>query len=213
MTYGDGANNSKPLTSIDVAAHEMTHGLTSNTARLVYSGESGGLNEATSDIFAAAVEFRANNSYDPGDYFVGEKIDIRGNGTPLRYMDRPSKDGNSKDYWYSGIGSINVHYSSGVGNHFFYLLSEGSGRKTINGVTYDSPTYDGQPVTGIGIAKAERIWFKALTERMTSNTNYAGARTATLQAAADLYGLNSAEYNAVAHAWAAVNVGARPSSR
>ncbi|HEX5566513.1 MAG TPA: M4 family metallopeptidase, partial [Streptomyces sp.] len=207
MTYGDGANNSKPLTSIDVAAHEMTHGLTSNTARLVYSGESGGLNEATSDIFAAAVEFRANNSYDPGDYLIGEKIDIRGNGTPLRYMDRPSKDGNSKDYWYSGVGSINVHYSSGVGNHFFYLLSEGSGRKTINGVTYDSPTYDGQPVTGIGIAKAERIWFKALTERMTSTTNYAGARTATLQAAAGLYGQNSAEYNAVAHAWAAVNVG------
>ncbi|NEE58559.1 M4 family metallopeptidase, partial [Streptomyces sp. SID8455] len=94
-------------------AHEMTHGLTSVTAKLVYSGESGGLNEATSDIFAAAVEFNANNSQDQGDYLVGEKIDIRGNGTPLRYMDKPSKDGSSKDAWYSGIGGIDVHYSSG----------------------------------------------------------------------------------------------------
>ena len=210
MTYGDGSGNSKPLTSIDVAAHEMTHGLTSVTAGLRYSGESGGLNEATSDIFAAAVEFNAQNGADAGDYLVGEKIDIRGNGTPLRYMDRPSRDGSSKDYWYSGIGGVDVHYSSGPANHFFYLLSEGSGAKTVNGVAYDSPTYDGRPVTGIGIAAAEKIWFKALTEKMTSTTNYAGARTATLSAAADLFGTGSAQYAAVAHAWAAVNVGSRP---
>ncbi|MBQ0984579.1 M4 family metallopeptidase [Streptomyces sp. F63] len=210
MTYGDGDGNAKPLTSIDVAAHEMTHGVTSATANLTYSGESGGLNEATSDIFAAAVEFHAGNTTDVADYLVGEKIDIRGNGTPLRYMDEPSKDGSSKDYWYSGIGGVDVHYSSGVANHFFYLLSEGSGAKTINGVQYDSPTYDGLPVTGIGIGNAEKIWFKALTEYMTSSTNYAGARTATLQAAADLFGAGSATHEAVAHAWAAVNVGARP---
>ncbi len=139
MTYGDGSGNVNPLTSIDVAAHEMTHGLTSNTAGLNYSGESGGLNEATSDIFGSTVEFYANNSSDVGDYLIGEEIDINGDGTPLRYMDKPSKDGASKDSWYSGIGSIDVHYSSGVANHFFYLLSEGSGTKTINGVTYDSP--------------------------------------------------------------------------
>ncbi|GAA2453961.1 M4 family metallopeptidase [Streptomyces macrosporus] len=206
MTYGDGAGNSKPLTSIDVAAHEMTHGVTSNTARLNYSGESGGLNEATSDIFAAAVEFRAANSTDVGDYLVGEKIDIRGNGTPLRYMDKPSRDGNSRDYWSSTLGSVDVHYSSGPANHFFYLLSEGSGAKTINGVSYDSPTYDGKAVTGIGRAKAEKIWYRALTVYMTSTTKYAGARTATLSAAADLYGSGSAEHQAVNAAWAAVNV-------
>ncbi|MDJ1134396.1 M4 family metallopeptidase [Streptomyces iconiensis] len=210
MTYGDGAGNQKPLTSIDVAAHEMTHGVTSATARLIYSGESGGLNEATSDIFAAAVEFNANNPNDPGDYLVGEKIDIRGNGTPLRYMDKPSKDGQSKDNWYAGIGNIDVHYSSGVANHFFYLLSEGSGVKEINGVRYDSPTYDNLPVSGIGIKDAEKIWFKALSEKMTSNTNYAAARTATLSAASDLFGQTSAQYTAVANAWAAVNVGTRP---
>ncbi|MET9801278.1 M4 family metallopeptidase [Streptomyces sp. NPDC006368] len=210
MTYGDGSGNTKPLTSIDVAAHEMTHGVTSHTAGLVYSGESGGLNEATSDIFAAAVEFYANNPKDVGDYLVGEKIDIRGNGTPLRYMDKPSRDGSSKDAWYSGIGGIDVHYSSGPANHWFYLLSEGSGAKTVNGVNYDSPTSDGLPVTGIGREKAALIWFKALTTKFNSTTNYAGARAGTVAVATELYGAGSAEVKAVEHAWAGVNVGARP---
>jgi Zn-dependent metalloprotease len=209
MTYGDGSGNANPLTSIDVAAHEMTHGLTSNTAGLNYSGESGGLNEATSDIFGSTVEFYAKNSSDVGDYLIGEEIDINGDGTPLRYMDKPSKDGASKDAWYSGIGSIDVHYSSGPANHFFYLLSEGSGTKTINGVTYDSPTSDGLPVTGIGRDKAEKIWFRALTTKFTSTTNYAGARTGTLAATGELYGTDSAEYKAVQDAWAGINVGTR----
>ncbi|MGK5692768.1 M4 family metallopeptidase [Streptomyces sp. URMC 128] len=209
MTYGDGSGNANPLTSIDVAAHEMTHGLTSNTAGLNYSGESGGLNEATSDIFGSTVEFYAKNSSDVGDYLIGEEIDINGDGTPLRYMDKPSKDGASKDAWYSGIGSIDVHYSSGPANHFFYLLSEGSGTKTINGVSYDSPTSDGLAVTGIGRDKAEKIWFRALTTKFTSTTNYAGARTGTLAAAGELYGTDSAEYKAVQDAWAGVNVGTR----
>ncbi|MGW3829524.1 M4 family metallopeptidase, partial [Streptomyces sp. NPDC005071] len=99
MTYGDGSGNADPLTSLDVAGHEMSHGLTAATAKLNYRGESGGLNEATSDIMGTSVEFFANNSSDPGDYLIGEKIDINGNGTPLRYMDKPSKDGGSADYW------------------------------------------------------------------------------------------------------------------
>ncbi|QES48156.1 peptidase M4 [Streptomyces venezuelae] len=210
MTYGDGEGNNKPLTSTDVAAHEMTHGLTSVTGNMTYSGEPGGLNEATSDIMAAAVEFYANNPQDVGDYLVGEKIDIRGNGTPLRYMDKPSKDGSSKDAWYSGIGSIDVHYSSGPANHWYYLASEGSGPKVVNGVSYDSPTSDGLPVTAIGRDAASKIWFRALTAGyFKSNTNYAAARTATLQAAADLYGQGSTIYNNTANAWAGVNVGPR----
>ncbi|MEI5523005.1 M4 family metallopeptidase [Streptomyces brasiliscabiei] len=209
MTYGDGSGNANPLTSIDVAAHEMTHGLTSVTANLTYSGESGGLNEATSDIFAAAVEFAAGNANDVGDYLVGEKININGDGTPLRYMDKPSKDGSSRDYWSSTLGNIDVHYSSGPANHWYYLASEGSGAKVVNGVSYDSPTFDGLPVTPIGRDAAEKIWFRALTTYMTSSTNYAGARTATLQAAADLYGLGSVTYNNTANAWAGINVGAR----
>ncbi|MFG2307233.1 M4 family metallopeptidase [Streptomyces sp. NPDC048566] len=207
MTYGDGSGNTHALTSLDVAGHEMSHGVTSNTAGLNYSGESGGLNEATSDIFGTGVEFYANNSSDVGDYLIGEKININGDGTPLRYMDKPSKDGGSKDSWYSGIGNLDVHYSSGPANHMFYLLSEGSGAKTINGVSYNSPTSDGVAVAGIGRAAALQIWYKALTTYMTSSTNYAGARTAALNAATALYGANSTQYAGVANAFAGINVG------
>ncbi|WP_189186488.1 M4 family metallopeptidase [Streptomyces albiflavescens] len=206
MTYGDGIGNTHPLTSLDVAGHEMSHGLTAATAGLKYTRESGGLNEATSDIFGTSVEFFANNSSDVGDYLIGEKIDINGDGTPLRYMDKPSKDGGSADYWSRTVGRLDVHYSSGVANHFFYLLSEGSGAKTINGVSYNSPTYNGSTVTGIGRDKAYQIWYKALTTYFTSSTDYAAARVATLKAASDLYGASSAEYQAVASAWTAVNV-------
>ncbi|MFF8772854.1 M4 family metallopeptidase [Kitasatospora sp. NPDC015120] len=206
MTYGDGTNNTNPLTALDVAGHEMTHGVTSATAGLNYSGESGGLNEATSDIFGTMVEWSANLPADPPDYLIGEEIDINGDGTPLRYMDKPSKDGGSADYWSSSVGGLDVHYSSGVGNHFFYLLAEGSGARTVNGVSYNSPTSNGSTVTGIGRDKAAAVWYRALTVYFTSTTDYKAARTGTLSAAADLYGAGSAEYNAVAAAWSGVNV-------
>ncbi|MFJ9440613.1 M4 family metallopeptidase [Kitasatospora sp. NPDC101235] len=211
MTYGDGSNNTAPLTELDVAGHEMSHGVTSATANLTYSGESGGLNEATSDIFGTMVEFSANIPTDNPDYLIGELININGNGTPLRYMDKPSKDGASADYWSSTVGNKDVHYSSGVANHFFYLLSEGSGAKVINGVSYDSPTQGNISVTGIGRDKAAAVWYRALTTYMTSSTNYAAARTATEKAATDLYGAGSAELAAVSTAWAGVNVGTAPS--
>ncbi|MFB7663387.1 M4 family metallopeptidase [Kitasatospora sp. NPDC056138] len=211
MTYGDGSNNTQPLTEIDVAGHEMTHGVTSATAGLNYSGESGGLNEATSDIMGTMVEFYANLPTDTPDYLIGELININGDGTPLRYMDKPSKDGQSADSWSSNVGNLDVHYSSGVANHFFYLLSEGSGAKVINGVSYNSPTVNNIAVTGIGRDKAAAIWYRALTTYMTSTTDYAAARTATLSAATDLYGASSTEYNQVATAWAGVNVGTVPS--
>ncbi|KJS53000.1 M4 family metallopeptidase [Streptomyces rubellomurinus] len=206
MTYGDGAGNTHPLTAIDVSGHEMSHGVTSATAGLNYSGESGGLNEATSDIFGTMVEWYANLPANPPNYLIGEKINIFGNGKPLRYMDKPSQDGKSADSWYSGVGNLDVHYSSGVANHFFYLLSEGSGAKTINGYTYNSPTSNGAKVTGIGRDKAAKVWYRALTVYFTSTTNYKAARTGTLKAAADLYGATSAEYKAVAAAWSGVNV-------
>ncbi|WP_329182354.1 M4 family metallopeptidase [Streptomyces sp. NBC_01477] len=209
MTYGDGSGNTHPLTALDVAGHEMSHGVTANSAGLNYSGESGGLNEATSDIFGTGVEFYSNTATDPGDYFIGEKIDINGDGSPLRYMDKPSKDGSSKDNWSSSLGGLDVHYSSGPANHLFYLLSEGSGAKVVNGVSYNSPTYDNLSVPGIGRDNALKLWYKSLTERFTSTTNYAAARTQSLQAAADLWGANSATYNTVANTWAAIGVGSR----
>jgi Zn-dependent metalloprotease len=206
MTYGDGSGNAKPLVELDIAGHEMTHGVTENTANLSYSGESGGLNEATSDIFGTSVEFYAANSADVGDYLIGEKVNINGNGTPLRYMDRPSRDGASKDCWYSGIGSLDVHYSSGPGNHVFYLLAEGSGAKTINGVSYNSPTCNGGTVTGIGRDAAAKIWYRALSVYMTSSTNYAGARSAAVSAAKDLYGASSTQCAGVEQAFSGISV-------
>ncbi|MFD7578667.1 M4 family metallopeptidase [Kitasatospora sp. NPDC059817] len=206
MSYGDGSGNTHPLTEIDVAGHEMSHGVTSATANLNYSGESGGLNEATSDIFGTMVEFYANLPSNPPNYWIGELINLNGDGSPLRYMDKPSKDGASADSWYSGVGNLDVHYSSGIANHFFYLLSEGSGAKSINGFSYNSPTSNGSAVTGIGRDKAAQIWYRALTVYFTSTTNYASARTGTLKAASDLYGATSAEYKAVAAAWSGVNV-------
>ena len=185
----------------------VRYGVTSKTAALTYSGESGGLNEATSDIFGTLVEFHADNPSDPGDYLIGEKVVRSDFGRDaLRRMDKPSKDGNSADHWSSSLKDLDVPYSSGVANHFAYLLAEGSGAKTINGVAYDSPTHDGSKVTGIGRDKLGAIWYRALTVYMTSSTNYAGARTATLSAAKDLYGAGSTEYKAVAAAWTAVNV-------
>ncbi|MBB6419721.1 M4 family metallopeptidase [Streptomyces sp. AK010] len=208
MTYGDGDGKLMgPLVSLDVAGHEMSHGVTSKTAALTYSGESGGLNEATSDIFGTLVEFHAANAEDRGDWLIGEKVVRSGLGREaLRFMDKPSKDGKSADCWNARLGDLDVHYSSGVGNHFAYLLAEGSGKKSLGGVAYDSPTCDGSTVTGIGRAKLGKIWYRALTVYMTSSTNYAAARTATLSAAKDLYGGDSTEQKAVAAAWKAVAV-------
>jgi Zn-dependent metalloprotease len=211
MTYGDGDGKTfNPFDSLDVAGHEMTHGVTSRTAKLTYTGESGGLNEATSDIFGTMVEYYANNTNDTPDYLIGEKL-YKSGSYALRSMIQPSSDGRSSDCWYSGLGSLDVHYSSGVANHFYYLLAEGT--PSSGGST--SPTCNIEDmknatgtdtITGIGRGKAEKIWYRALTAYMTSSTNYAGARSATLKAAADLFPGSTAEYIAVATAWDAVNV-------
>ena len=209
MTYGDGDGTTfNPFDSLDVAGHEMTHGVTSRTAKLVYSGESGGLNEATSDIFGTAVEFYANNALDVGDYLIGEKL-YKASGKALRSMIQPSVDGVSADCWYPTLGSIDVHYSSGVANHFFFLLAQGTtaGVPSKTCVAGNTRVASGAgTLAGIGRVKAEKIWYRALTTYMTSSTNYAGARTATLTAATDLYGAGSAEALAVAATWTALLV-------
>jgi Zn-dependent metalloprotease len=206
MTYGDGANNAKPLTSIDVAAHEMSHGVTENTANLNYSGDAGGLNEATSDIFGTAVEWYANSSADPGDYLIGEKIDINGNGTPLRYMDKPSKDGSSQDCWTTNTKNLDPHYSSGPLNHWFFLASEGSDARTINGVSYNSPTCDGSSVTGAGRDNVAKVWYRTLSTKLTSGSTYANAREGAIASAKELYGASSATCTAVEKAFSAIAV-------
>ncbi|MFG2621684.1 M4 family metallopeptidase [Streptomyces sp. NPDC048507] len=203
VSYGDGATPGRPPTSLDVVGHELAHGLTSATAGLLYSGEPGGLNEGTSDILATAGEFFAQNKSDPGDYLLGERV----YDGPPRRMDRPSADGSSRDYWSADLATLDPHASSGPARHFYYLLAEGSGPKVINGTAYDSPTYDGSKLLGIGRDKATQIWYRALTLHMRSTTDYAAARTATLQAAVELYGAAGPEVTRVAAAWKAVNVG------
>jgi len=204
MTFGDGGGSYLPLVALDVAGHEMSHGVTSRTANLTYSGESGGLNEANSDIFGTMVEFYSNSANDVPDYLIGEKIYASnpGDSKALRWMYNPALDGASPNCYSSNIGSKDVHYSSGVGNHFFYLLAEGSGAKAFGSNTVTSPTCNNSSITGIGRDAAQKIWYRALTVYMTSSTNYAGARQATLNAAADL-GYST---SAVASAWSAVGV-------
>jgi Zn-dependent metalloprotease len=207
MTYGDGAGNAKPLTAIDVAGHEMSHGVTENTAGLAYRGDAGGLNEATSDISGTAVEFYANSAADPGDYLIGEKIDIRGNGTPLRYMDQPSKDGASKDCWSSTLKNLDPHYSSGPLNHWFFLASEGSGAKTIGGVAYNSPVCGGAAaVTGAGRTNIEKVWYRTLSTKLTSRSDYKAAREGAITSAKELYGAGSPTCVAVKTAFDAIAV-------
>ena len=213
MYIGDGGSSFNSLGSIDVIGHEMGHGVTAATSNLTYSGESGGLNESASDIQGEAVEAYARaggtGSVIPNtgnDWMMGKEI--AKNGQPLRWMWKPSKDGASPNAWSSTIGNLDVHYSSGPNNRMFYFLSQGS--SSVSSSEYYSSYLNKAPLamTGIGTDKAFRIWFRALTTKFTSSTNYASARTKVQQAAQELYGVGSAEDKAVQRAYAAINVGA-----
>jgi len=207
MTYGDGSSF-KSLESMDVAGHEMSHGVCANSANLNYSGESGGLNEANSDMFGNMVELYARNGFSlpatvantDACWTVGEQL----SSTPLRYMYKPSLDGSSPNAWSSSTGGLDVHYSSGPANRMFFFLSQGASA-TSSSNYYSSYTPSG--FTGIGPEKAIKIWYRALVTYMTSSTNYAGARTACISAVKDLYGAGGVEEQAVWNAFAAINVG------
>jgi Zn-dependent metalloprotease len=205
MTYGDGSSF-LTLTCLDVAGHEMTHGVTSRTAGLTYRGESGGLNESMSDIFGTMAEFYRGSTGNTipatgGNWTIGEQLATPSFPTPLRYMYKPSLDGHSPDAWSSTLKRLDVHYSSGPMNRCFYFLSQGTGSGDY------SSSYLPGGMTGIGNDKAAKIVFKALSSYMTSSTNYAGAKTACLNAAVALgYGTTSAEYQAVVNAFKAINV-------
>jgi Zn-dependent metalloprotease len=120
-------------------------------------------------------------------------------------MDNPLRDTVSKACYYAGLGSIDVHFSSGVANHWFYLLAETT-NPTTNLPTVSVCTNRAVAGFGIGRDAAGKIVYRALTVYMPSSTNYAGARVATLNAATGLYGAVSSEYNRTRDAWAAVNV-------
>ncbi|MBU8898585.1 M4 family metallopeptidase [Corallococcus sp. M34] len=211
MSYGDGsypaAGGFKSMGVLDVTGHEMTHGVTSRSAGLIYDGESGGLNEASSDIFGTMTEFWVANGRGStigdtgGNWLMAEQL----SDFPLRVMFRPSLDGSSADAWYPGLGNIDVHYSSGPMNRAFYFLSQGVQPLAVS--TDFSSTYLPAGMRGIGNDKAAAIWYRALTVYMFPASNYMSARTSGLQAAADLFGSQSNEYRAVQNAFAAINVG------
>ncbi|KAB1140038.1 M4 family metallopeptidase [Streptomyces luteolifulvus] len=202
--FGDGdGQNVKPLTELDVVAHEMGHLVTLSNNALSEQGEPAALNESTSDIFGAMAEFFTNNPNDPPDFLLGE--DLEGNAQQKqlqRFMDRPSRDGRSPDCFSPDVGRLDPHDGGGVSNHFFFLLVNGSGESEFG----NSPTCDNSQVRGIGTAAAEQIWFRAVTTYFTSNTGFLNAREGTLQAATDLFGQDSIEAQTVAQAWDAVNV-------
>ncbi|MBZ4418036.1 M4 family metallopeptidase [Myxococcus sp. RHSTA-1-4] len=202
MVYGDGddVTATNLANSLDVTAHELTHAVTDTESDLIYSGESGGLNESMSDIFGAVCEWYGDGAGDVNarHWLIGDDI-----WTPsipndaLRYMHSPTIDGVSLDYYPDYSSGVDVHYSSGISNLAFYLLSQGGthprGKTT-------------QAVAGIGIEKAARIFYKANVDILLSNATFDSAKIATEQAAQQL-GYDAATIASVGNAWKAVGVG------
>ncbi|KTD65910.1 zinc metalloprotease ProA [Legionella spiritensis] len=125
MTFGDGEDMMYPLVSLGVGAHEISHGFTEQHSELEYFGQSGGMNEAFSDMAAQAAEFYSTgvNSWQIGPEIMKEDSGY----DALRYMDMPSRDGISIDRADQYYGGLDVHYSSGVFNHLYYLIANQPG--------------------------------------------------------------------------------------
>lgn len=203
MTYGDGdGQNYGPLVSLDICAHELTHGVTEYTANLIYQNESGALNESFSDIFGEAVE---NFSTGSNDWLMGDQIGFGGSGGAIRNMANPNQfsdpDTYNGTYWYTGSGDNGgVHINSGVQNKWFYILTVGESGTNDLGNSYS--------VTGIGMEKAAEIAYRNLSVYLNQNSTYTNARAGAIQAAIDLYGAGSNEEIQTTNAWYAVGVGA-----
>ncbi|WP_221392948.1 M4 family metallopeptidase [Dyadobacter sp. NIV53] len=212
-TAGDGqlimiqSWTGESLATLDIIGHEYAHGVTRFTSNLVYEREPGALNESFSDIMGYCLERRTL----PNDWnwLCGEDI---APGRQLRNMQNPAdvpfNDARGQipqpstyltdPLWHDAVGdpddAFGVHINSGVMNRWFYLLCSGGNQ-------------NGRAVNAIAFDRAERLLYLAFTSYMTSQDDFADARTATLQAAQQLYGNCSAEYRQVGEAWAAVGVG------
>ena len=201
MTYGDGDGVTyTALTSLDVAGHEITHGVTEFSANLIYQNESGALNESFSDIFGTAIEYQAD--FPNFDWFIGEDFDINGNG--FRSMSDPNSKNDPDTYlgvnWEFGtVDNGGVHTNSGVQNYWFYLLSVGG-----SGVNDNNDAYN---ITGLGIDTAAAIAYRNLSVYLTQSSQYMDARNGAIQSAKDLYGNCSTAMIETSKAWAAVGVG------
>jgi bacillolysin len=193
FTYFSGA--------IDIVGHELTHGVTAYTSNLIYRNESGALNEAFSDIMAAGIEFffqPPGNGDRKADYLLGEDV-IKPGG--VRSMEDPGMFGDPDHYSKRFLGSDDnggVHINSGIANQAFYLAVEGGTNRT-----------SGLAVQGVGGAnreQIEKVFYRAFTQLLPSDATFSLARSATIQAARDLYGVNSSPERAVTQAWTAVGV-------
>ncbi|HEX7704351.1 MAG TPA: M4 family metallopeptidase [Kofleriaceae bacterium] len=216
MLYGDGDGTlfGETPRAFDVTAHELTHAVTGATAMLEYQDESGALNEAMSDIMSATCEAHKNGGVNANTWLVGEDIFTPNTpGDALRYMANPTLDaslypadiGGSRDYYperYTGQFDYGgVHLNSGLANLAFELLTAGGPHPRAKTALVNS---------GIGIDHAGQIFEHALTQGyFMATTTFAEARTATEQAAMDLYP-NTATKTAVGMAWATVGVGTAP---
>jgi thermolysin len=204
MYYGEGLPSNvtldgqrwSPLAgALDVVAHELSHGVTDYSSSLVYRNESGALNEAFSDIMGTSIEFYAQ----PGkaDYLAAEDVVTPGG---LRSMQNPMQYGDPDHYSIRYTGTADnggVHTNSGIANNAYYLAIEG-GRHRLGGV-----------VTGVGGTnreQIERVFYRAFTAFLTPSATFAQARSATIQAARELYPQNGAVEAAVTQAWNAVGV-------
>jgi Zn-dependent metalloprotease len=201
MTYGDGdlTQGYRPLVSLDICGHEISHGVTTYEANLTYSNESGALNESFSDIFGECIENYAHKSH---DWMMSCDIGVSGCGAFRNMMD-PNQYGDPDTYkgtnWYSGTSDNGgVHTNSGVQNKWFFILTDGESGTNDNGYIYN--------VTGIGIDKAAQIAYRNLTVYLTASSNYSVARAGAIQSAIDLYGSASNEVTATTEAWNAVGV-------
>lgn len=202
VRIGHNQANTEWLTNLDVMAHEYGHGIDQNTP----GGHSGGqTSEFVGDVFGALTEHYANQSstYDEPDYLIGEEVNLVGDGE-IRNMYNPSAKGDPNCYS-SSIPNTEVHSAAGPGNHWFYLLAEGTNPV---GKPASTTCNNGGTLTGIGIRSAGKIFYNAMLMK-TSSSNYLKYRTWTLTAAKNLYPGSCAEFNAVKAAWNAVSVPAQ----
>jgi Zn-dependent metalloprotease len=214
LAFGDGGYGYLPFTSLDIVAHEVGHALMSATADLHYTGESGGLNEANSDILGLATAFygraggRGGTLPEPGpeaSWVLGEQLFPAGSSGPigLRSLARPSRF-YLPDAWFDGIDIFDVHSIAGPCDRFFYYLARGSDPRDPE----TRSVFLTAGLQGVGLQRAFQIWYRALTAWVGDPaTDYAGMRRATEGAATELFGAGSPELQAVQNAWAAVNVG------
>ncbi len=199
MTFGDGNSSMNPLVALDIVGHEISHGLTSNTANLDYQDESGAMNEAFSDIFGTAIEFFAKPN--AANWLMGENI-----GIVMRSMSNPKSKGDPDTYlgvnYYIGTADNGgVHTNSGVLNYIFYMMSDGKVGTNDNGDAYN--------VTGLGIDTASKIAFRTLTVYLTNTSQYADARFYFIKAAVDLYGPCSSPVKTTTDAFYAAGIGSQ----